>query len=109
MGQLSCLCHKWSTLHTLQVVNVAYITSGQHHIGSVKPGQRVLLVDDLVATGGTLEVCVDCPSWIAIGLLFVTVLGCLVACMCQLVCTICEAHVLQLHVLKSACAKICMC
>ncbi len=29
------------------------------HIDAVKPGQRVLLVDDLLATGGTTRACID--------------------------------------------------
>lgn len=30
------------------------------HVGAVKPGQRVVLIDDLVATGGTLRKYCDC-------------------------------------------------
>jgi adenine phosphoribosyltransferase len=29
------------------------------HVGAIEPGQRVLLVDDLIATGGTAEAAVE--------------------------------------------------
>lgn len=34
----------------------------QIHIDSIKPGSRVLIVDDLLATGGTVEACLELVS-----------------------------------------------
>ena len=47
------------SLHTGETVSVEYKTEYstdkiEMHTGAVKPGQRVLLIDDLIATGGTL-------------------------------------------------------
>ena len=47
------------SLHIGETVSVEYKTEYstdkiEMHTGAVKPGQRVLLIDDLIATGGTL-------------------------------------------------------
>jgi adenine/guanine phosphoribosyltransferase-like PRPP-binding protein len=37
------------------------------HVGAIQEGQRVLLVDDLIATGGTLrEPSCACTAWPAV-------------------------------------------
>ena len=47
------------SIHAGETVSVEYKTEYstdkiEMHTGAVKPGQRVLLIDDLIATGGTL-------------------------------------------------------
>lgn len=48
------------SVHAGETVSEAYVTEYstdtiEMHTGAVQPGQRVLLVDDLIATGGTLK------------------------------------------------------
>jgi adenine phosphoribosyltransferase len=44
------------------------------HTDAVKPGQRVLLVDDLLATGGTLEACAELAKRLGATIVGLTVL-----------------------------------
>ena len=44
------------------------------HVDAVQPGQRVLLVDDLLATGGTMQACCDLVSGMRATIAGITVL-----------------------------------
>ena len=44
------------------------------HVDAVQPGQRVLLVDDLLATGGTMQACADLVSGMKAEIAGITVL-----------------------------------
>lgn len=49
----------YSQGHTGEVISEAYVLEYgtdclEMHVGAVHPGERVLVIDDLVATGGTL-------------------------------------------------------
>jgi adenine phosphoribosyltransferase len=44
------------------------------HVDSVEPGQRVLLVDDLLATGGTMRACCDLVATMRADIVGITVL-----------------------------------